>query len=117
MKAPSPEFGRAFEAWVGHELKTWCDYRGQGAELSFWRSQSGLEVDYVVGDELAVEVKATKNVSKRDVAGLAALREESLLKRHVVVCQEPRRRVVDGVEILPWQVFADQLWSDGFIRA
>ncbi|MFY9341922.1 MAG: AAA family ATPase [Planctomycetota bacterium] len=117
VKSPSPEFGHQFEGWVGHELKTWCDYRGKGAELCFWRSQSDHEVDYVVGDAVAVEVKATTNVSTRDVAGLAALREEALLNRHVVVCQEARRRVVDGIEILPWQVFADELWNDRLVDA
>jgi uncharacterized protein len=115
VKSPSPEFGHAFEAWVGHELKTWCDYRGQGAELCFWRSRGGHEVDFLVGDELAIEVKATTNANARDVAGLVALREESLLKRYVVVCQETRRRVVDGIEILPWRVFADELWSDRLV--
>lgn len=110
---PSPEFGHAFEAWIGHELKTWCDYRGQGAELCYWRSRSGHEVDFVVADEVAVEVKATTNVTARHLTGLQALREEGLLKRYVLVCQERRRRIVDGIEILPWRVFAEELWSEG----
>lgn len=116
VKAPSPEFGHAFEAWIGHELKTWCDYRGNGAELCFWRSRTGHEVDFVVGDQVAVEVKATTNVTERHVAGLAALREEGLLKRYVVVCQETRRRTADGIEILPWRAFADELWDGRLVR-
>ncbi len=115
MASPSPEFGQAFEAWIGHELKTWCDYRGKGAALCYWRSRAGHEVDFVVGDEVAVEVKATTNVTNRHVKGLVALREEALLKRHVVVCQEGRRRVVDGIDILPWQVFCEELWSDRLV--
>lgn len=116
VRAPSPEFGHAFEAWIGHELKTWCDYRGKGASLCFWRSHSGHEVDFVVGDEVAVEVKASANVTDRHLAGIAALKEEGLLKRHVVVCRETRRRVVDGLEILPWRAFMDELWSDRLVR-
>lgn len=112
VRSPSPEFGHAFESWVGHELKTWCDYRGQGAELCFWRCRAGHEVDFVLGDEVAIEVKASDNVTARHVAGLGALREEALLRRHVVVCQEARRRVVDGVEVLPWREFMDELWDD-----
>ena len=115
--APSPEFGHAFEAWIGHELKSWCDYRGKGAELCYWRSRAGYEVDFVVGDEVAVEVKATSNVTERHLTGLAALREEALLRRYVVVCRETRRRVVDGIEILPWREFADELWGDRLVVA
>lgn len=115
VASPSPEFGHAFEAWIGHELKTWCDYRGKGAELCYWRSRGGHEVDFVVGDEVAVEVKATTNVTERHLAGLMALREEGLLKRYVLVCQETRRRVVDGIEILPWRAFADELWGDRLV--
>ena len=110
---PSPEFGHAFEAWIGHELKTWCDYRGQGAELCYWRSRSGHEVDFIVADEVAIEVKATTNVTARHLAGLQALREEALLKRYLLVCHEQRRRIVDGIEILPWRAFAAELWSNG----
>lgn len=116
VRAPSPEFGHAFEAWVGHELKTWCDYRGGGASLCYWRSRSGHEVDFVVGDESAVEVKSSANVTDRHLAGIAALKEEGLLKRHIVVCRETRRRVVDGIEILPWRAFMDELWSDRLVR-
>lgn len=116
MHAPSPEFGHTFEAWIGNELKTWCDYRGKGAELCFWRSRAGSEVDFVVGDEVAVEVKASTNVTDRHLGGITALKEEGLLKRYVVVCQETRRRVVDGIEILPWRMFIDELWGNRLVR-
>ena len=115
VRSPSPEFGHAFEAWIGHELKTWCDYRGKGAELCYWRSRAGDEVDFIVGDEVAVEVKAAANISDRHLAGVRALQEEGMLKRHLVVCQETRRRVVGGIEILPWRTFIDEVWSDRLV--
>ena len=52
-------------------------------------------------------------MTARHLAGLQALREEALLKRYVLVCQEQRRRILDGIEILPWRAFAEALWSDG----
>jgi len=116
VKSPSPEFGHAFEAWIGHELKTWCDYQGHGAELCYWRAESGHEVDFVVGDAVAVEVKAASNITDRHLAGIVALRQEALLRRHVVVCQETRRRTVGGIEILPWRAFMDELWDGRLLR-
>lgn len=117
VQPQSPEYGHAFESWIGHELKSWCDYRGKGASLCFWRARSGHEVDFVLADEVAVEAKASANVTDRHLAGLAALKDEGLLKRHVVVCQETRPRVVDGIEILPWREFMAELWGDRLVSA
>lgn len=111
LQSPSPEFGLAFEAWVGQELKTWCDYRGGGAELCYWRSRHGQEVDFVLANEVAIEVKASANVTERQLGGLVALREEGLLRRYVLVCQEARRREVDGISIVPWREFMAELWA------
>jgi predicted AAA+ superfamily ATPase len=112
VQPQSPEYGHAFESWIGHELKTWCDYRGKGAELAFWRSRTNHEVDFVLGNEVAVEAKSSANITDRHLHGIAALQEEGLLRRYIVVCQEPRLRVVSGIEVLPWREFMDELWSD-----
>jgi hypothetical protein len=55
------------------------------------------------GQRTAIEVKAKNPVAERDLRGLRALREEALLKHHVMVCLETRPRRVDGIEILPWR--------------
>lgn len=104
----SPEFGAAFEHYIAHELKTWVDLSGVGA-LHYWRSTSGFEVDFIVNETLAVEVKAKDSVSEQDLKGLRALREEGGLTDFVVVCLETQARVVDGIRILPWAVFLREL--------
>jgi predicted AAA+ superfamily ATPase len=109
----SPEFGEAFETYMFHELASWSDYAGP-VPLAYWRSTSNFEVDFVLGGEAAVEVKAKNPVAERDLRGLRALREEKLLKHHVMVCLETRPRVVDGIEIVPWQDFLDRLWDGDF---
>lgn len=109
----SPEFGEAFESYIFHELATYQDY-ADVTPLAYWRSTSDFEVDFVFGDATAVEVKAKNPVADRDLRGLRALREERLLKRHVMVCLEPRPRTVDGIRILPWRQFLDELWARAF---
>lgn len=106
----TPEFGHAFEAWLLHELKTWCDTRAV-QDLHFWRTTSGYEVDFILGDHTAIEVKCKPNISPRDLKPLRALAEEVTLKRTLCVSLEPRRRVVDGVEILPYAAFLEALWA------
>jgi len=109
----SPEYGGAFEHWVFHELRCYIDYMGRGAGLAFWRSLSGYEVDFILNDEIAIEVKASENVDDRDMKGLRALKEERLLKNCIVVSREKHIRKVGGITILPWGDFIAALWQNG----
>lgn len=106
----TPEFGEAFETFIMHELSSWSDY-ASGELLSFWRSKSGFEVDFIIGDHTAIEVKAKENVSSQDIKSLRALREENKLKHFLCVCMEKRSRDVDGIKILPYTEFLTSLWE------
>ena len=106
----TPEFGEAFETFIMHELSCWSDYIS-GEPLCFWRSTSGFEVDFIIGDHTAVEVKAKENVSSQDIKSLRALCEEKKLKRFICVCLEKRSREVDGIKILPYTEFLTSLWE------
>lgn len=114
IKAGSPEFGEAFETYICHELKTYTDYQ-QLKDLTYWRSTSGYEVDFILADKTAIEVKASKNIAPQDLKNLKALREEKQLKNYIVVCLEKETRVSDYTEILPWRIFLEQLWEGRFI--
>lgn len=108
----SASFGQALEHLVFLELRAFLDYRRLNLPLSFWRSQSHFEVDFLVGDAVAIEVKAKASVSDRDLKGLRALREEVKLKHALVVSLErTRRKTEDGILILPVQEFFDGLWN------
>ena len=106
----TPEFGQAFETWLLHELKSWIDYRS-GEDLRYWRSTSGFEVDFILGDHTAIEVKCTANVYPGDLKPLRALAEEEKLRRYLCVCLEPRRRRLGEVEVLPYAEFLGALWN------
>jgi len=110
----SQEFGEALEHFLFHELATWIDARRPGIDLHYWRSTSGFEVDFILGEATAIEVKATRNVSPRDLRGLTALEEEGRMRELILVCQESTPRRVGGVLVLPWQVFLERLWADEF---
>lgn len=106
----TPEFGPAFESWILHELVCHRDY-ARGDPVSHWRSTSNFEVDFVLGDHTAIEVKAKTFVAPMELKGLRALAEEKKLKRLLCVSLEPRRRDMEGISILPWREFLDELWS------
>jgi predicted AAA+ superfamily ATPase len=110
VKRGTPDFGAAFETWLLHELVAWRDYVS-GEAVSYWRSASGFEVDFILGDHTAVEVKGKESVSPQDLRSLRALAEEKKLKRYVCVSLEPRRRRVGGIAVHPYREFLDALWE------
>jgi len=110
----SPEFGEAFEAYIHHEIKTWCDFKG-GSDLSYWRSTSGFEVDFVINGKTAIEVKGKVNTTKKDRKGLTAIKEEELLENYILVTLEETPRKDGDIFILPWKDFIANLWQDAYV--
>jgi predicted AAA+ superfamily ATPase len=105
-------FGRALEHFVLMEIQAHRSYRELGYEVHFWRTKSGLEVDFVLGDgEVAVEVKGTSRVDSSDLRSLRAFVEDHHPRHAIVVCNERAARLVEGIEILPWREFLARLWN------
>ena len=104
------EFGGAFETYIFHELMCYRDYI-LGDSLTYWRTTSGFEVDFIIGDHTAIEVKAKENVSTQDIKSLRALAEEKKLKRYLCVSLEARTRKFEGITILPVKEFLKSLWG------
>lgn len=100
----------AFETWLLHELACHRDYVS-GEAIRYWRSTSGFEVDFILGDHTAIEVKGKENVSAQDLKSLRALAEEKKLKRYLCVSLEPRRRDVENISVLPYGHFLEALWN------
>jgi uncharacterized protein len=108
------EYGRALEHLVMLELKAWLSYNRKPDKLTFWRTYSKHEVDFVIGDHTAIEVKASGRVTERDFKGLRLLAEDAPLQRKVVVSLESQAwRSDDGIEVLPAVDFFRQLWAGG----
>ena len=111
IRAGGPSFGPALEQLVFCELSAWLAYARDPRPLSYWRTAEGSEVDFVIGDEVGIEVKATASVTSRDLTGLRRLAAETPLRTRIVVCREPVTRVVEGIRILPVGDFLSALWA------
>jgi len=109
----SDRFGRAFEHFVLNEVRAYISYKRLDYPISYWRTSSGFEVDLIIGNmDLAIECKSTREIRTADLKGLRALNEENALRRKLVLSRvETRRMTDDGVEILPWRSFCQELWS------
>jgi predicted AAA+ superfamily ATPase len=108
-------FGDALEHLVFLEIRAYLDYTFSRCRLSYWRSQSKFEVDFVIDNKIAIGVKGSTRVSTADLKGIKALAEEVPLKRKIVVCSELAPRFVDGIEIMHFDKFFTSLWRHEII--
>jgi len=105
-------YGRSFEQWIAMELRAYLGYRRRREELSYWRSVADHEVDFLIGDHVAVEAKATRKVGTSDLRGLTALAEEKIVHRMFLVSEDPIETRRGPIRCLPWRTFLAELWGD-----
>jgi uncharacterized protein len=112
-KLGTPEFGNSFEQYILMELKAYQAYRNPELDIRYWRTSTGFEVDFILGDmNAAIEVKGSQRIHSKHTRGLRALMEEHTVGRTIIVSLEQEPRKLDpSIEVLPWQVFLEVLWS------
>jgi len=108
-------YGKSFEQFIGMELRAYLSYRRKKRPLTYWRSKNGHEVDFLLGTQTAIEVKASQKVSRNDVKGLKYLEEEGVFQNFILVSQDPVSTLTDNILTLPWQRFLADLWEDKFV--
>ena len=110
--AGTPDFGKALEHFVFLELKAYLSYQRLDNKLTYWRTKSQLEVDFVIDDKIAIEVKGSGRVVGSDLKALRAIKEDLEIARSIIVCNEAKPRISpEGIEIMPIEVFCQKLWD------
>lgn len=82
-------WGQAFEQFILMELKAYISYCQKRKEIGFWRSTDNYEVDFIIGNETAIEVKSTKKVNDKHLKGLKVLQEEKIIKKFYLISEDP----------------------------
>lgn len=109
-------FGRLFEHFIALELRAFLAYHFIDLPLQYWRSTSHFEVDFIIGNKLAIEVKGTDLVMDKHLKGIRALKEEELIHTYGVISLDPHERLTaDGIHIWPWKTFLKKLWAGEFM--
>ena len=110
-------FGNAFEHFILLEMLAHRSYHEIDYDINFWRTKSGLEVDFILGNgEVAVEVKGTDRVDRRVLRPMKTFRDNYAPAKSIVVCNEREERVHSGIRIMPWRVLLQELWDNTIIR-
>ncbi|MFN9378817.1 MAG: ATP-binding protein [Bacteroidota bacterium] len=112
----SEAFGSAFEHFIYQELYAHSSYSDLNYSISYWRTTSQIEVDFILGNhEVAIEVKGTNNAQSRHLKGLKSFSEEYKVKKLIVISNDPMERSIGDIAVLPWNQFLKKLWAGEII--
>ena len=110
-------FGKAFEHFIFMEIAAYNSYNEIDCKINFWRTKSGLEVDFVLGGgEVAIFVSGAARIEKKDLRPLNAFIEENSPRKAMVVCNEREERVNGTIRIMTYRKFLRDLWQGKIIR-
>lgn len=113
----TPEFGELFESFIINEARRLDSYRRRDCSFSFYRAESGAEVDLIArhpnGSVSAIEIKATARPSSALCGGLLSFARICPSARLTLACLIDRPQVFHlgshTVRALPWPDCLDEL--------
>lgn len=100
--------GAALEGLVAHHLKFWLDHQEDSWELEFWRTRSGVEVDFVLYGPTgfwAIEVKNNSTLSPSDTRGLEEFQKDYPQCKTLLLYRGTRRVMQNNVLCIPCEEF------------
>jgi predicted AAA+ superfamily ATPase len=109
------ERGALFEGMVAQLLRAYKDYRDVCDEMYYWapagRSETAVDFLLVQGTALvAVEARSGNTFAEAWCKGLRAVAQLAGLRRRIIVYPRgPVLQTRDGIEVFPFQYFAEQL--------
>ena len=112
LDSPEEIEGMALEGLIAQHLRAWVSYRNVPAELSYWRTKSGSEVDFVVYGEdvfVAIEVKRSRNVHHTDLRALKAFKEDYPEAQVCLLYMGHEELKISDVLCLPCNTFLKKL--------
>jgi len=112
LDRPEEIEGAALEGLVAQHLRAWMAYSQREAELFFWRTRSGAEVDFVVygpDDFRAIEVKNSARVRPEDLRSLRTFVSDYPKCQALLLYRGADRLRVDGIWCIPVEEFLRQI--------
>lgn len=106
LDAPAEIDGHALETLLMQHLRAVNDYERAGYELFYWRTRTGLEVDFVLYGERGIrcfEIKRARDVRGADLRGLQAFRVDYPMAKATVFYGGKGRRQEDGIAVVPFE--------------
>ena len=107
--------GPGLEGLVLQNLRAWNDYQGAPYKFYYWRTKHGVEVDFIIYGRdlfLAIEVKSTSVIHKKDIRGLQSFCHDYPEASAVLVYYGEERLCIEGIHCIPVREFLCALNPD-----
>ena len=107
--------GQALEGLVAQHLRAWVAYSRHDAEIFFWRTRAGTEVDFVVYGQpglQAFEVRNAASVHPGDLRPLRAFRADYPEADAALLYRGREHLRIDGIWCLPVDDFLRRMVPD-----
>lgn len=104
--------GPALEGLVAQHLLAWCDYTDGDHNLTFWRTRSGVEVDFIVHGPLglwATQVKNSRTISLDDLRHLKIFLQDYPEAKAIFLYRGTDRLMKGNILCIPCSEFLSQL--------
>jgi hypothetical protein len=107
--------GPGLEGLVAQHLQAWIAFQEETYSLHFWRTRSGVEVDFIIYGPRgfwAIEVKNTQHLVSADCRPLKAFHEEYPECTPFLLYRGKMRTIVNGILCIPCEDFLLKLRVD-----
>ena len=104
--------GHALEGLVATHLRAWNDYSGGHNTISFWRTKSGVEVDFIIYGKdnfYALEVKNSKKIRPSDLKPLELFLQDYPMATAILLHRGRETWKEKNILCLPCSDFLQQL--------
>lgn len=117
LDKPEEIEGAALEGLVAQHLRAWIDLQKEKYTLHFWRTRSGVEVDFIVyGPDgiWAIEVKNSAKIGINDTKSLQSFLEDYPMAKGILLYRGKERIMQKNVTCIPCEEFLLQLKPSNF---
>ena len=112
LDSPQEIDGAGLEGLVAQHLRAWIAYSTKACTLSYWRTKSGNEVDFVLyGQDTfwAIEVKNSAKINSKMLKGLTAFQEDYPEAKALLLYRGHERLSINNILCLPCEKFLRNL--------
>ncbi len=112
LDSPQEISGAALEGLVAQHLRAWNAYNNNPFDISYWRSRSGVEVDFVLYGQqgfYAIEVKNTNRIRPEDIRSLSEFQKDYPATKTFFLYRGSEKRMINNILCLPCEQFLKEL--------
>ncbi len=119
LDSPQEIDSAGLEGLVAQHLRAWIAYSTQICNLSYWRTKSGVEVDFVLYGQntfWAIEVKNSAKINSKMLKGLTAFKDDYPEAQALLLYRGNERLSINNILCLPCEEFLQSLIPDQIIN-